>query len=127
MYATWEDVEEAYERTIPEEQRDYVTAIIERAERRLVGKVRSIPRRLLAGDLDKQDVVDLVVTATLRIIRNPEGASLEVEGNYTIQVRADVAGGALFYTDDELLQVRPLRTGTPGTIWSRVPAYRRTP
>lgn len=128
MWATVSDVNNAYEGDISTEQTDWVQALIDRAERRLLSKVRSIPSRVESGKLEQADVVDVVVSAVLRVFRNPEGASMEMEGNYSIQLRADVAGGSLFFTADELAQVRGgSSVGYPGAIQSRVPGYRRRP
>lgn len=128
VYASIEDVRLAYEKTIPDDRAAWVTYLIGRASRRLNSLVPGIQDRIDDRSLAVEDVRDVVVGAVLRIVRNPEGLSMEMEGSYSYQTRADVAGGALMFTSDDLNQVRARQTGTVGRPFeSRVPLYRRQP
>jgi hypothetical protein len=126
-YVTLSDVEAAYEGSFPTDPdaQLWLQSLIDRAERMLVAQVKSIPTRLAAGTLAVENVQDAIITAVLRVVRNPEGLQSETEGNYLYSVSRDVAGGKLYFTADDLLLVRSVRKGSAGTIvlahrWDRV-------
>lgn len=132
MWVELSDVQGGYEKPIPQTWNAYVNHQIGRAERRLKRKLPQIEGWITTGCLDVADVKDVVIEAVLRVIRNPGGLQMEMEGNYSAQMRADVAGGKLYFSDDELDQlracassgssqdtpyIRPFRIGIPASRW----------
>lgn len=62
----------------------------------------------ITTDLDlKSDVVRVLATAVLRVLKNPEGKTEESIDDYSYKRDSDVAGGALEFTDDELDDLLP--------------------
>ena len=126
--ATFQDVDDAFEEDLDTEQRTWVENKIARASRMLRRKVPGLDARVTSGKLEREAVVDVIAEAVLRIIRNPAGLQMEMEGNYSYQARASVAGGDLRFLPDELALLRKPSTEKYGrSIQSRVPAYRRLP
>ena len=125
LYASVSDVRDDYEATIPPEREDWVQNLIDRAERLLLARVRSIPARVAAGTLDSAAVVDAVVAAVLRVVRNPSGMQSETEGSYLYSVQRDVAGGKLFFTGDDLALVQAGTIGyAPRSVTVTLPDHR---
>lgn len=60
--------------SVPEEPAAIVEQTrLDEAWRALVAEIPSIPTRIAAGMLEEEVVVDTVVRAALRVLRNPEG------------------------------------------------------
>jgi hypothetical protein len=102
------------------------TRLIAKAETRLTVmlKRRGVSLSDLASDPDMLDVVrDVLENAVLRVLRNPEGASTESEGDYSIGYNPlDAAGNIWFPTAD----IDLLAPSSPfGTIQLGLPAHRR--
>lgn len=125
LYATVSDVMDAYEGHISEAQIPWVNGLIERAERLLLARVRSIPTRVTAGTLERVAVADAVVAAVLRVVRNPGGMQSETEGSYLYSVQRDVAGGKLYFTGDDLALVQAGSVGyVPRSVTVTLPDHR---
>jgi hypothetical protein len=57
----------------------------------------------IATDADlRDDVVRVISTAVLRVLRNPEGLSQESVDDYTYRRDEAVSSGLLYFADDEL-------------------------
>lgn len=61
---------------------------------------------IIDADL-KDDVVRVLATAVLRVLKNPEGKSQESIDDYSYTRNSGVAGGALEFTDVELDDLLP--------------------
>lgn len=116
-YAVFEDVAGAYESVLPEGKRAWIENLIGKAERLLLKRVPSLAARIAAGTQDVQSVIDAVVAAVLRVVRNPTGFASETEANYAYTVDRTVAGGKLFYTGDDLVLVQAMTAGGYGRLF----------
>lgn len=115
VWATTADVQAVYEGTIPARTQ----ALLDRIERRLARRVPRIAERIAldptdADYLDPDDVKDVVVDATLRIVRNPKGYQFESDGEYSYRLADGTVG--TWFTEEELALLRPAGTGRVGTI-----------
>lgn len=73
-------------------------------------------QRLNSGDLTEATLFGVMSDAILRILRNPEGFTREMEGDYQYEKRSVVAAGYLYFTDDNLLDLLGAGgTTVPGT------------
>lgn len=91
----------------------YVQALIDMAERRLVKLVRGLAARIESGEVDLDDVRDVVAQAVIRYIRNPGGLTQRsiTEGPWTrsdsyAAAAAAQAGTGITFTEDELEALR---------------------
>lgn len=82
VYATLQDVDDAYEGTIPSSDQSRVTVLCKRASARLYRLMPSIDYRIATGELDPDLPKGLVVDAVLRVYRNPEGITAEEIGPF---------------------------------------------
>lgn len=75
---------------------------------------------LTDGTLDTDDVVDVVVAATLRVLRNPEGVESESAGidDYREAIKHRDASEDVYFTAAELRSLLPAEAHTPGSGWS---------
>lgn len=122
--AAYEDLDVAYEGDLDPQRRPYYDALLARAQRLLVARRPGLLDHVGAGRVAKDNVVDAIVTACLRVVRNPGGMQSETEGSYLYSVQRDVAGGKLYFTGDDLALLDPApaagRTSRPGTIGVRL-------
>jgi hypothetical protein len=82
-YATFSDLVDSYEGTIPESDRTRLETLLRRASKRLDTIVPSTGYRLAAGTLDPDLPAGLVVEAVLRVYRNPEGVTRDQMGPFS--------------------------------------------
>lgn len=77
-----------------------------------------IQKRLDSGVLDPHLYQQVIANAVLRIVNNPQGYTMEQAGAYQYQMRATVASGYLFFTEDELDTLLGInrKSRLPGTI-----------
>lgn len=95
---------------------------LDAAWRELLRRDRTIDTRLTAATLDPDDVTDVVVAMTLRVLGNPEGKKQEAIDDYSWTRDAAVSAGALYVTDAELASLAAtLTTGTRHSV--RLIAY----
>lgn len=80
---------------------------IDRTVRKLLARRRPLPGWLASGQVQREDVLDVVVAAVDRVLANPEGFRSESEGTYSYQVNPVVASGYIWFTDEDLSQVTP--------------------
>jgi len=72
---------------------------------------------LIAADADLEaDVVRVMVTAVLRVLKNPDGLKQESIDDYTYQRDEAVAAGLLYFADDELDGLVP-GSGVTGRVF----------
>lgn len=120
-----DDVAESYESTFGKDKVAWVERKIDEAVRELLGHIPDIPARIKTGQLDEKLVMDKVVAAVLRVVRNPLGIEAEGEGDYNIKLRPTVASGDIWYLEKDLVQlgwVAPLAQAMPRTVRARATA-----
>lgn len=84
---------------------DYVDTLIGDAEALIAGKPAVGPvaaRRLAEGTLTRRQYVMVVCRMVLRVIRNPDGYTVQSVGDSTLTVSVRVASGELVVTDDDI-------------------------
>jgi len=109
-----------YEGDLTDFTDDFVQARLDE----VVDKIESrwgatVQRRLDSGALKTRTYQAIVVRVAARLFRNPEGYESESEGQYDYRLRATVASGTLWFTDDDeadLTGIKPGTTRIPGTV-----------
>lgn len=97
IYATWEDVQLAYEGTIPDTDQGRVSALLAQANARLEAIVPSLPARVAAGTLDPSLPMGLVVEAVLRVYRNPMGTTQQSMGPFSRSLSPTAARNDVYF------------------------------
>lgn len=103
IYATWEDVNLAYEGTIPDTDAARVSALLAQANARLEAIVPSLPARVAAGTVDPTLPLGLVVEAVLRVYRNPMGTTQQSMGPFNRSLSPTAARNDIFF-DPEVVR-----------------------
>lgn len=121
---TIENVANSYEGKISTEDVAWAETKIDEAVRELLSIIPSIPRRIANGTLDAELVMDKVVGAVLRVVRNPKGIESEGEGDYNIRLRNSVASGDIWYQEKDLIQLGKVieSKNKPRTVHSKATA-----
>lgn len=79
----------------------------------------TVQARLASGKLKKRTYEAVVVRVAARLFRNPDGFDMEQEGQYQYKLRATVASGTLWFTDDDqrdLTGIDPRAATFPRTV-----------
>lgn len=105
VYATWQDVQDGFEKPIPPSVQPKVDEFLERASRRL-----RILRKQLQPALDQAGpdsdlsgfVKDMVVDAAERKLRNPGGFSHENAGVFSVSRYEDFSKGRIDFNPEDL-------------------------
>jgi len=105
VYATWQDVQNGFEKPIPPSLHPKVDEFLERASRRL-----RMLKPKLAGALEQSGpesdlrgfVKDMVVDAAERKLRNPGGYSHENAGVFSISRYEDFSKGRIDFNPEDL-------------------------
>lgn len=71
-------------------------------KRRLARLGVDIETEIATDDDASAEVVRILATAVLRVLRNPDGKTREAIDDYSWSVNEAVASGLLYFTDDEL-------------------------
>lgn len=80
---------------------------------------------LVAADADlSAEVVRVMATAVLRVMKNPDGKRQESVDDYSWQRDQAVSAGLLYFTDDELEELVP-GTGVKGRAYTIDPLANR--
>lgn len=129
IYATWSDVVETYEGTIPDVAKKRIEALLRRASSRLTALVPSLPARLAAGTLDPDLPNGLVVDAVLAVYRNPSGTTQQGVGPFSQSFPANKARADIHF-DEEDLRTLLIETGVDsgagvGSIQVLIPGLQR--
>ena len=115
----------AYGVDIPSEAEEDITALIVKAERRLLARVKSIPARIKDGRLSEEVVGDVVTDMVLRVVRNPEGMTSETAEGFGYRVDWGAASGRIHVTKEDLLHLGVGASGVAvGSIRTKVPTWR---
>lgn len=104
-----------YESAAPDVSK--IQSWLDAAWRELLRRDRTIETRLAASTLAGDDVTDVLVAMTLRVLGNPEGKKQESIDDYSWTRDASVSAGALYVTEDELASLAaPRETGTRHSV-----------
>ena len=116
---------QAYGVHLPESSDDQLTALILKAERRLLARAKSIPQRVEDGRLAVEDVADVVTDMVLRVVRNPGGYSSEGAGEFNYRIDWAAASGRIQVTREDLTNLGIGQSGPAiGSYRSNVPSWR---
>jgi len=100
-YATVEDVEIRLGRELSPEEEQLVQVRLNDVENMIRARIPNLDELIAQGKLDEDIVIMVEAEAVLRLIRNPEGYTSEVDGNYSYQISSRVASGRLEIFDAE--------------------------
>jgi len=128
-YTSPQDIRDAaYGITIPPggEVDASLSGLIDKAERRLIARVPSIPARVADGTLEVAAVRDAIEDIVLRVVRNPNGYSSEQAGEFSYRIDRVTASGRIEITDADLVGLLlPVSASTGfGSIRLGVPSWR---
>jgi hypothetical protein len=107
-----EDVQQAYEETIPDAATDRVQWLVDYAQARLVRRRPSLRADLAAGTVDLVLVNGTLVSAILRVLRHPGAYASETAGEFSYTLDRTAASALLSFTQDELDDCTPLPVST---------------
>lgn len=78
----------------------------------------------IAADADlAAEVVRILATAVLRVMKNPDGKRSESIDDYMWHRDQSIAAGLLYFTDDELEELSPESTGGGAFSINLIPGY----
>jgi len=100
-YATVEDVEARFSRELTDHERIVVENRLEDVEAMIKTRIPDLDEKIANGEISEQVVVMVEAEAVLRVIRNPDGFTQEVDGNYSYSMSSATAPGRLLIRDDE--------------------------
>lgn len=110
-YAAPSDVQALLGRELTDDETTLVERRLAQAEREILRRIPDLAEKIADGDLDVDDVVDIEAEAVLRVVRNPDGYSMESDGSYSYQLNRENSSGRLeiLPREWELLGVRQSR------------------
>ena len=100
--ATPSDVETRLGRAPTVEEATLAEALLDVAEARLRLRIPDLDQRIETNPYYATIVVDVLANSVVRVLKNPEGYRMEVDGSYQYQVDTRAAAGFLTFLDDEL-------------------------
>lgn len=121
IYATFEDVVDAYELTMPAEHQPRVETLLRYASARLSALVPSLEARVNSGEIDPDLPAGMVVEAVLRVYRNPAGVTQQSAGPYTRSLNREAAKNDLWFDPD---QIQALLATDPDSVTVGVGTFR---
>lgn len=104
-YATWADVNDAYELEIPPAAQPRIETLLRYASARLEALVPSLPARVGNGDVDPDLPAGLVVEAVLRVWRNPAGVTQQSTGPFNRSFNKDAGRGEIWFDPQAIAQL----------------------
>jgi hypothetical protein len=104
-YATFDDLVDSYEGTIPDTDRTRLETLLRRASKRLDTIVPSTAYRLARGTLDPELPAGLVVDAVLRVYRNPEGVTRDQMGPFSKEFNPRAVKAEISFDHDEVHEI----------------------
>lgn len=131
-YATWDDVVEAYELTLPVSRKAWVETQLRRGSARLRQLVPTLDARLAlpAADparLDPELPAGLLVDAVLRVVRNPTGAQQQTAGPFNQAFAGGVQRADVHFNEAEVHQLLdPPSDPAAGTFHVAIPVQYRS-
>ena len=94
-YASYEDVAELLARELTDEERALAERRLEQVERMIVRRIPDLMAQVSGGDIAEDDVIEVEAEAVYRVMRNPEGLSMESDGNYSYQRSREASDNSL--------------------------------
>lgn len=127
LYATPQDVRDAYEGTIPDDVRanTRLDDLLRRASAKLFALVPSLDRRMAAGEVDPEVPAGMVVEAVLRVWRNPSGLTQQGVGPFQASYNASAARNEIFFDPNEISQLLG-ESQVPSTFRLGIPGRQRS-
>ena len=107
--ATVADIEARW-RPLSSQETTNATAFLDDAWAMLLHRRPSLEANITAGTVSEENVVRVVATMVLRVLKNPDGLLEESIDDYRYRRDALVSSGALQVIDDELETLTPPRT-----------------
>lgn len=129
-YATWDDVVESYEFTLPPARQAWVETQLRRGSARLRQLVPTLDTRLAlpATDpawVDPEIPNGLLVDAVLRVVRNPTGALQQSAGPFNQQLPQGQRAEIVFDEEEVQQLLAPPATALGGSIRLAIPLPHR--
>lgn len=124
--ATVEDVQRFYESPIPAADEPRVTGLLDAAEAKLLRMRQGLRSWIQDGSVDPDLVTWALVSAVLRVLRNPAGYASESVGDLSYRLSSAAATGLLTFTAEELAGCTPASRVAPahiGSVRLAPPAY----
>ena len=118
-FAQVDDVSVRWARTPSEEENDLIAIRLSDIERIIRKRIPDLDDRILSGDLDVDDVIQVEADSVLRLVRNHEGFVSETDGNYTYQFNQATAAGKLEILPEEWALLGATSVG--GSMFELVP------
>jgi hypothetical protein len=100
-YATAADVAALLALELTTEETALVGRRLAQVERMILRRIPDLAGQTAAGQIDTDDVRDVMAEAVLRVVRNPDGIYSESDGNYTCTKSAAAADNSLQLTAEE--------------------------
>ena len=94
-YASASDVTARWGRTPTDEENALINVRLEDAERLIRRRIPNLDDLINDETIIEDDLIQVEADAVLRLVRNPEGYVSETDGDYTYQLRQDMASGRL--------------------------------
>ena len=95
-YAQTSDVQDLWAREdLSDEECLMIERRLEQVERMILRRVPDLVAQIAAGTIALVDVVDVESEAVYRVVRNPEGLSMEMDGAYSYQRSREAADNSL--------------------------------
>jgi hypothetical protein len=100
-YATAADVAALWARDLDTAETALVERRLDQVERMILRRIPDLAGQTEAGQIDADDVRDVMAEAVLRVVRNPDGIYSESDGSYTYTKSAAAADNSLRLTAEE--------------------------
>jgi hypothetical protein len=102
-------VVESLWRTLTADEQRRVTHLLNFASAIIRSRVPDIDDRITAGSLDASFAGQIAAAMVIRVLKNPDGHSQESIDDFSYQIDAALATGALYLSDDEFKALRGRR------------------
>lgn len=122
VFASPDDVQARFEQTIDPER---TWQLLEDVELRLRRRVGNLNARIAAGTTSAAEVQLVVVSAALRVLRNPGGFRTETTPDYSYSVDRAVASGLVLFPPEDLVLLGVRSRRRLGAISLAVPEWQR--
>ena len=96
-------------RTLSAEETTVATTLLDDAWLMLLGRLPSLEDNITAGTVTEANVVRVLATMVLRVLKNPDGKSEEAVDDYRYRRDSSLSAGLLYVTPDELADLTPSR------------------
>lgn len=97
-------------RSLSDAETQVATELIEDAWSMILGRRPNLEADMTAGTVTTRNVVRVIASMVLRVLRNPDGKSEEAIDDYSFKRDASAATGALHVTPEELADITPGRS-----------------